>query len=48
MIKKARIIFTPGASLRWTSELAKFEEDDVKVVEKKNDGEGEDDRPVIE
>lgn len=48
MIKKARIIFTPGASLRWTSELAKYEEDDVKVVEKKNDGEGEDDRPVIE
>ncbi|WP_075558349.1 HU family DNA-binding protein [Parabacteroides timonensis] len=45
MIKKARIIFSPGTSLRWASEITKFEEDDVKVVEKKED---EDDRPVIE
>ncbi len=44
-IKKARIVFFPGSSLRWSNFLTTFEEDDVKVVEKK---EPEDDRPVIE
>lgn len=44
MIKKARIIFAPGSSLRWASQITKFEEDDVKIVEKSE----EDDRPVIE
>ncbi|MCD8268971.1 MAG: HU family DNA-binding protein [Parabacteroides sp.] len=47
MIKKARIVFMPGSSLRWTAELTRFEEDDVKVVEKKAEDD-EDDRPVIE
>ncbi|MCD8136134.1 MAG: hypothetical protein LUH01_09365 [Parabacteroides gordonii] len=44
-IKKAHIVFFPGSSLRWSNFLTTFEEDDVKVVEKK---EPEDDRPVIE
>ena len=43
-IKKAKIVFTPGASLRWSSSLTSFEEDEVKVVTVKD----EDDRPVIE
>lgn len=48
-IKKARIVFFPGASLRWSNFLTTFEEDDVKVVEKKTeDNQPEDDRPVIE
>lgn len=45
MIKKARIVFMPGASLRWATDQTKFEEDDVKEVEKKP---ADDDHPVID
>lgn len=37
-IKKARIIFSPGASLRWSNVITKFEEEDV-LVEKETGGE---------
>ena len=48
MIKKARVIFSPGTSLRWMSEIVKFEEDEDTKPKKKKGDSGEDDRPVIE
>lgn len=45
-IKKARIIFTPGASLRWSNLITKFEEEAEKKENGSNAGEG--DHPVIE
>nr|WP_129733240.1 HU family DNA-binding protein [Parabacteroides goldsteinii] len=48
-IKKARIVFTPGSSLRWSNEITKFEEESEKKEDKPNTGGGDDDdRPVIE
>lgn len=46
MIKKARVIFTPGNSLRAISSLVKFEEDED--TKKKDENTGNNDRPVIE
>lgn len=45
-IKKARIVFTPGSSLRWSNQITKFEEE----VEKKESGSegGGSDRSEIE
>ena len=45
-IKKARIVFTPGSSLRWSNQITKFEEE----AEKKENGSegGGGDRPEIE
>jgi hypothetical protein len=40
------VIFSPGTSLRWMSEIVKFEEDeDTKSKKEENP---DDDRPVIE
>lgn len=47
LIKKARVIFSPGTSLRWMSEIVKFEEDE-DTKPKKEEGSGGDDRPEIE
>ena len=47
LIKKARVIFSPGTSLRWMSEIVKFEEDE-DMKPKKEESSGGDDRPEIE
>ena len=46
LIKKARVIFSPGTSLRWMSEIVKFEEDE-DTKPKKEEGSGGDDRPKL-
>ena len=46
-VKGARVIFTPGASLRNTKKLVAFASTEKKSEDEKG-GEGEDDRPVIE
>ena len=48
MIKRARVIFSPGTSLRWMSEIVKFEEDEATKPKKKEEGSGSGDRPEIE
>ena len=48
-VKGARVIFTPGASLRNTKRLVAFTSTERKEAESgENPGGGEDDRPVIE
>ena len=48
-VKGARVIFTPGASLRNTKRLVAFTSTEKKEAESgENPGGGEDDRPVIE
>ena len=44
-ITKARIVFTPGLSLRRSNGQIRFEEDDVKVVIGEGSGGGEEERP---
>lgn len=44
-ITKARIVFTPGLSLRRSNSQVRFEEDDVKVVTGEGSGGGEEERP---
>lgn len=44
-ITKARIVFTPGLSLRRSNSQVIFEEDDVKIVAGEGAGGGEEERP---
>lgn len=41
-IKRAKVVFTPGNSLRGVSNSVNFEEDDVKVVTVEDTESGED------